>query len=1440
MLVRYEYQFDDPIAEDDHYTVTRSLTVRHPGDAAFVATFRVRARYFIDLNDNGSYDAGDLEPSSVGPYLELTCSRLAPTDPPTNTPVRTPTPTQENAPRIQGFMVTCFHEGGRNFFVLTWDAAPAPNVGTLIYRFTDFGQLISDEPAGTTRYEYDIVGNAGTSYPFYGSVIYFVDFNGDGALQSPAEPSEESLSVFRDCTPMEATPTPTITDTPVPTATETPTPTITPTVTQTQTSTPTQTTTPTPTPVPEIILELLDSDNALLLEMSPGMYMIVQGSPVTARVTFRNFQGSNRFNIVMSRADTAALKAAECYGTGMLSVRTFNSSGADVVETGSILATCPTGEYNVIVNQADGESTRGDSTRGDSPPKVKATKNPRQSAPVLTANVVPGTRTVALSVTGAEYDKFVYRFVGNGVTGTWLLLMDSVHASPVYGNAVTIEVRGCEEVDGYCPYDGPISSAQLTLPDPADASDEPVLNPLFSHPPGSYALTVSWTAPPDAYRWDGYDYFLWDVERKGAGRHAGLIRRNNALPPNSHITLGGLEPASYYLFCVRAYQNDVFGATEYQCVDGFTAPDAGQRLPPINVRFQTCENNQVVVVWEPPADAPDNPPLVRFDYIWAGDRYDTGMKAALPSILFYSATTDIYEAGDAVEFSVRAVYRVGTAADGYSEYVSAATEVSGDPCTVPSLTDPTADLWLMLNGVRRDVGIVVPVNTEVDLLWRTSGANNGASLTLNGTTELSTALNNLVGLSQDSSTGVTNSYELEALNTDENSATDSISITWEAAETPVWDRTVMVILLIKAIDPPTVKANCGNGFLTANWTIDIAAGLTLTGFRYTIIFEEVDEIGEITGVFGPEIRSAAVRGSAETITFVLVAIYTGTDGTTGLESPSARDSCGLPGDPTNLTLDCVPGVGSAAVATVRWTPPVGVTGIDFVHYEFIWLLDDESMSRTVLGTDSTVRELTSDDGDYVQGDTARFALTAFFTDTTADPDASVNSSTLTANAFCTLATATPTVTPTPILEIPPPVEGLMIECPPQTVSGQVLVSVSWTASSTTFMQAISTPVLDLIGYQIMGTIGPVAVDTTVGVVTSHTMLATNVPAEGITVRLRIRSIYRDPGDVAAVQVHGEWSDFVALDCLPPTPVPPDPDTPVPTPTDTAVPTPTPTDTPVPTPTNTPVPGFPPPVEGLMIMCPPQDADGTVMVNVSWIAASPTFMQSPGAPDLDLIGYQIMGTIGSVSIDRSVGVSTNYTMLVTNVPPGGITVRLRIRSIYMDPGDVAAGPVYGAWSDYVELDCLPPTPVPTPTNTSVPTPTQTPTPTPTPTDTGGGGGPAPILPLIEPQLAYFYPTLPPTLWQHERFSAEIQTHHVVLVISIPTGHVAINTNCPNQENIRLANNGELLSFTGCNLVNENAPTEKGTMEAQILVIWPKDGRTVLFQHWIEVNQRNTNP
>ena len=208
-----------------------------------------------------------------------------------------------------------------------------------------------------------------------------------------------------------------------PTATHTATATATSTSTAIATST--FTATPTATPVPEIIVALLDADDVLLPEMGPGVYMIVHGNPVTVRATFRFFLGDHRFNMEMAPTDGSALDGAACYGPGMLSVRTFNSTGEDVVETGRILASCPTGEYQVIVNQADGASARGVDR-----PIFVPTKVARQTPPTFTATLaVGGTRAVNLSAVGAEYDAFVYRISGGGIVSEWLPLEDIVFKS---------------------------------------------------------------------------------------------------------------------------------------------------------------------------------------------------------------------------------------------------------------------------------------------------------------------------------------------------------------------------------------------------------------------------------------------------------------------------------------------------------------------------------------------------------------------------------------------------------------------------------------------------------------------------------------------------------------------------------------------------------------------------------------------------------------------------------------------------------------------------------------------------------------------------------------------------------------------------------------------------------------------------------------------------
>ena len=110
-----------------------------------------------------------------------------------------------------------------------------------MYRFFDTAINPPDQRAGTTSFEWSIAGDTEREYVFLAQVVYFIDHNGDGFQQSPAEPFDRSVARIRRCTPMAATMVPTFTQTPTQTQTSLPTetPTPTPTVTQTQTQTPT-------------------------------------------------------------------------------------------------------------------------------------------------------------------------------------------------------------------------------------------------------------------------------------------------------------------------------------------------------------------------------------------------------------------------------------------------------------------------------------------------------------------------------------------------------------------------------------------------------------------------------------------------------------------------------------------------------------------------------------------------------------------------------------------------------------------------------------------------------------------------------------------------------------------------------------------------------------------------------------------------------------------------------------------------------------------------------------------------------------------------------------------------------------------------------------------------------------------------------------------------
>ena len=440
---------------------------------------------------------------------------------------------------------------------------------------------------------------------------------------------------------------------------------------------------------------------------------------------------------------------------------------------------------------------------------------------------------------------------------------------------------------------------------------------------------------------------------------------------------------------------------------------------------------------------------------------------------------------------------------------------------------------------------------------------------------------------------------------------------------------------------PVLTVTCSSGALNAVWTIDVTALFVLTGFRYTVIFEEGEEVSD---TLGPNVRSLSVPGSGEVLTFVLVAVFSYGDHPDPIQSAAVSGSCGLPNPPTNLMVVCVPEMsGNGSIATASWTAPVSVSNVIFQRYEFEWLLSDEGSTRPGEITDRTDTDTSSLSGDYTRGETARFSIVAVFLDTNADPDAMVDSVTVTGNALCAISTPTPTLTATPVPL--PEVEGLEVECLP--------------------------------------------------------------------------------------------------------------------------------------------------------------GDGQVTVQIRWDHAAPEFRQAPYLPPLTRQGYILMGEIDGMATQATPSGDT-YNMDILAMDP--FVVEFRIRALYTSPSNQT---YLGPWSDYETAQCQPFTPTPTATRKPV------------------------KLPLIEPQPFYFEPTLPPTIWRGGSFAAELQSHHIVIVITQPGGHVGVNTQCAEQENIGRFGNGEVVEFFGCSVTS-------GPRQAEVVGIWPKDGRTLLFQHWIEVHARNTSP
>ena len=1605
------------------------------GFTTFNITLRVTARY-------GTPPGERYSPASA----PATCTRPPPTNTPTatNTPTVTPTPDQPE-PLADTPQLRC--EDG--LVIGTWDldGTPRNHRGTMlthfvvewgIYNFTTT-EFVRNDPVNlpvTDANDYEASANA-LAEPFNGipgqrivaSIIISLSYaTGSDPLVS------DSKSVAFVCF-LEG-----------------------PALSPTATYTPTNTVTPSPTPTPQIIIDLLLEDGTLV----PGHRMVIRGNEVTARVTFRFFHGENRFNILMERDDGAAVDQPACYGAGMRVVREFTASGSDVVQNGTILNTCPVGEYDVIVNQADND-TAGSRALASLPP------------PAVSAKASSQTRTVDLEFSSQDYDQFRYRFRGNGMTGPWSEpvgpRMPTTPVDNALGENVSVDVQGCVNSRNTCHFARQWGSADFGVAKDArqvDDPGEPPLYPRAASPVGADWIRFEWShpdpVPPQDY------FFEWSVRDPDGNRVAGDHFRDRTQP--TAVDVFPLEPATVYEFCIRMFihRTEVVSVPLFpQCIDAYTAPSTQQVYPPfIGTGFVSCTATAVTAAWIRPAIPtlqPASITLVRFDYVWGGARSGTGSVDAVVGQANYQVSTSIYQAGDAVHFTVTAIYQVGGV-----HYSSAPVTATG-LCTVPAVDAATADLWLEVGGLRSDVGLTLEVNTQVSLLWRTTGADTtGLSRSEeppplgSSPVALSSLANNLTGLAQVSGTALTYIYTLTATSSGGDAVTDIIAVSWFTTDEPIWDRSARVDLIIKNVGAPTLTVICSSGALNASWTVSLPSGLTLAGFRYTVIFtEEVELEGEV----GADITAVSVPGFGEVITFTLVALYTVGDHPEQLASPAAVASCGLPNPPTSLVLNCPPPeTGQNSVATASWTAPVEVTGLLFLRYEYVWFFDDESSFRSGQLADRSTTTVSSNINDYQVGESPRFAVKAIYNDTRATPNREVESATLSGNTLCVALPMAPTLTvrcdggamnaewvpdvpaglvltgfsygvlfgglteleeltntlgPTartvsipgsgevltfvilatytvgtdgPAVEspraqascgLPNPPTGLQVQCLADSAGAGATAVATWrqpipvtqitfthyewtwlldddtersgnieseatttlsstagdyqqgetarfslvvvfTDTSATPSVVVSTAPLTANGFcapevpapvltvrctdsamMVSWTISPppgitlsgfnytVIFDTDEEEDLSDTLPATarslSVPGSGEVLTIVLSALYQVGDEVfesdrvtarcgiphpltglmASCALDGDaatatvtWNqptpvtglvfrryeytwffDFFGLssrggqitDVAMTTTASNDGEfeagdrgvfllaavfldtnatpssevstaivtvnivcdevvgtptiTPLPTPTITPVPTPT--NTPPPTPSPTPI--LLPPVEDFLPECGPQ-GEG-VRLTFTW-THTPEHIPGPPADPVYTRAYYVIEinipgspvTLTSVTNMANLDVATEETFVAS----------VRIRAVYRDSEDPDyPSPEAGPWTLLVEVECMPGTPKP------------------------------PKLPLIEPQPVYFNPTLPPVLWDNEPFSSQIESHHVVIVMSAPGGYVSINRVCAEQENLQRVNNGEVLFFLGC------APTSHDR-QVEILAIWPKDGRTVLFQHWVEVRGR----
>ena len=295
--------------------------------------------------------------------------------------------------------------------------------------------------------------------------------------------------------------------------------------------------------------------------------------------------------------------------------------------------------------------------------------------------------------------------------------------------------------------------------------------------------------------------------------------------------------------------------------------------PPVPVLTVICTNNALNASWT--MVVPSDFTLVRFIYtviLEEGEEVSGELEPAERSVSFSGS-------GEVLTFVLVAVF---TYRSNPTEFESAA--VSGS-CGIPN---PPTDLMLECLPESTGSGSIasaswtapVPVSGMVFLRYEWEWLFDDDSSSRAGTiSDRSTTVAS--SLSGDYTQGETARFSVAAAFLDTNADPDgtvvSLPLTGNVFCTPV-------------APVPVLTVTCSNAALNAVWTIEVNTLFVLSGFRYTVIFEEGEEVSD---TLEPNVRSLSVTGSGEVLTFVLVAIFSYGDHPDPIQSAAVVGSCGI-------------------------------------------------------------------------------------------------------------------------------------------------------------------------------------------------------------------------------------------------------------------------------------------------------------------------------------------------------------------------------------------------------------------------------------------------------------------------------------------------------------------------------------------------------------------